>query len=147
MQKRVSYSQNGLWHSTKQETLKEGHKSILLIKILKCLAKVNNKMKLKNLKVECKKGKWVCIFFTFRGRTQSNAYIICQEEMSFQDETKWKWSILHYTAIYHRKSVLKSFFMALFLNGQKKIFSVQNYVCTFFKIRFIIIFNKIFSSY
>ena len=117
----VSYSQNGLWHSTKQETLKKGHKFILLIKILKCLAKVNNKMKLKNLKVESKKGKWVCIFFTFRGRTQSNAYIICQEEMSFQDETKWKWSILHYTAIYHRKSVLKSFFMALFLNGQKKI--------------------------
>ena len=68
----------------------------------------------------------VGIFFTFA--EELNAYIIRQEKMSFQDETKWKWSILHYTAIYHRKSVLKSFFMALFLNGQKEIFWVQNYV-------------------
>ena len=88
-------------------------------------------MKLKNLKVECKKGKWVCIFFTFRGRTQSNAYIICQEEMSFQDETKWKWSILHYTAIYRRKSDLKSFFMALFLNGQNSFFFLGTELCMY----------------
>ena len=145
MQKRVSYSQNGLWHSTKQETLKNGHKFILLIKILKCLAKVNNKMKLKNLKVECKKGKCGYFFHFQRKNPKQCIYNLSRGNVV----SRWNEMKMVNPTLYRnisQKKCPKVIFYGIIFEWTKRNF-LGTELCTFFKISFIIIFNKIFSSY